>query len=233
MTAQRPNPIRRQQAPQLEVLTIPSDPGVAQAWLTVPADARGLVLLAIDGAENPERGVEKAIVGLLAARSLGALITPLLSGPEQHAIAHGAVPDLRRMALRLIEASEWAMRQKRLGGLPMGYLGVGVGAAAALIAAGDIGKPIKAVVVERGRPDLAEHELAKVEAATLLIGGELDWPQVEEARDAFHMMRGQRSLHIVPGARDPFGQAATRDATLTLAADWFARYLVGTATAAG
>ena len=56
--------------------------------------------------------------------------------------------------------------------LSIGYFGASTGAAAALVAAAQRQKIIKAIVSRGGRPDLADTEsLSKVQAPTLLIVG--------------------------------------------------------------
>ena len=66
--------------------------------------------------------------------------------------------------------------------LPLGYFGASTGAAAALIAAAQLGESIRAVVSRGGRPDLADRELPQVQSPTLLIVGSRDLPVIDMNR---------------------------------------------------
>lgn len=56
-----------------------------------------------------------------------------------------------------------------VAGLPLGYVGSGLGSAAALIAAVALGSKISAITCHGGRPDLASEGLAKARGPHLLL----------------------------------------------------------------
>lgn len=62
--------------------------------------------------------------------------------------------------------------------LRAGYFSASTGAAAALVAAAQLGEIVGAVVSRGGRPDLTADSLPLVKAPTLLIVGGLDYPVI-------------------------------------------------------
>ena len=90
--------------------------------------------------------------------------------------------DIDLLAQRLIEATDWLKQEQNIQtkDLSVGFFGASTGAAAALVAAAQRQKIVKAVVSRGGRPDLAGSEsLSRVQAPTLLIIGGNDKPVIE------------------------------------------------------
>ena len=106
-----------------------------------------------------------------------------------------------------------------------GFFGASTGGGAALVAAAELGPRIGAVVSRGGRPDLAGAALAKVEAPTLLIVGELDEAVIRLNEDAYAQLHCEKALKIVPGATHLFEEPGTLESVAQLASDWFVRYL--------
>jgi putative phosphoribosyl transferase len=94
----------------------------------------------------------------------------------------------------------WVQGRSMLRQLPVALFGASTGAAAALIAAAGRPGVTRAVISRGGRPDLADENLPRVEAPTLLIVGGDDKPVIEMNRDAMRRMRAPAQLEIVPGA---------------------------------
>ena len=110
-------------------------------------------------------------------------------------------------------------------GFAVGYFGASTGAAAALVAAADLGGEIGAVVSRGGRPDLAAERLAEVRAPTLLIVGGNDEAVLE-------MNRSAPGAAAVPerargrSRRDaPVRGAGALEHVAFLARAWFTRFL--------
>src|SRR5205085_5186930 len=101
-------------------------------------------------------------------------------------------------------------------GLAIGLFGVGLGGAAALVAAADAPGTVRAVVAGGGRPDLAGASLRWVEQPTLLLVAERDQRGLDLHRRARHEMPGDVRLEIVPDAVD---------AVATPPRDWFVERL--------
>jgi pimeloyl-ACP methyl ester carboxylesterase len=122
--------------------------------------------------------------------------------------------------------------EERLARLPLGLFGASTGAAAALVAAAEVGEPVRAVVSRGGRPDLAAPRLGLVTAATLLIVGGRDLEVLEFNRRAAAELRCPHELIVVPGAGHRFEEPGALEAVARHAGDWFGRHMSAT-TAAG
>jgi pimeloyl-ACP methyl ester carboxylesterase len=107
----------------------------------------------------------------------------------------------------------------------IGYFGSSTGAAAALVAAAELGDPVGAVVSRGGRPDLAGDSLGRVKAATLLIVGSNDKPIMPLNEEAYYLLHCERALRIVPGATHLFEEEGTLERAAEMAAEWFAGHL--------
>jgi len=104
-------------------------------------------------------------------------------------------------------------------------------AAAALVAAVELGKPIQAVVSRGGRPDLAGDALDEVGAPTLLIVGGGDTPVIPLNEAAYARLRCEKSLRLVPGATHLFEEPGALEQVAALAFEWFAGHLQPTTQA--
>jgi alpha-beta hydrolase superfamily lysophospholipase len=109
--------------------------------------------------------------------------------------------------------------------LPVGLFGASTGAAAALVAAAELGNRIAAVVSRGGRPDLAGTALADVRAAVLLIVGGRDFGVIELNQDAFARLNCKKRFHIVPGATHLFEEPGALEEVAREAATWFDQHL--------
>jgi putative phosphoribosyl transferase len=109
--------------------------------------------------------------------------------------------------------------------LPIGLFGASTGAAAALITAAEMKQQVAAVVSRGGRPDLAEDFLSQVDAPTLLIVGGEDDAVLDLNRKAMAQMHSVAKLHVVPGATHLFEESGALEQVVTVAAQWFARYM--------
>ena len=111
-------------------------------------------------------------------------------------------------------------------GVAIGYFGASTGAAAALIAAAQLGDRVSAVVSRGGRPDLAgAGTLGLVVSPTLLIVGERDPEVIVLNEQALSELNCDRDIEIVPGASHLFEEPGALDEVSRHAAAWFRRYL--------
>ena len=115
--------------------------------------------------------------------------------------------------------------QLPLKGPRIGLFGASTGAAAALVAAAQLGPRISAVVSRGGRPDLAGTSLTATHAPTLLIVGGEDHGVIELNQAAYAQLAGPKELVIVPGATHLFSEPGTLEQVIAQAAAWFERYL--------
>jgi dienelactone hydrolase len=131
------------------------------------------------------------------------------------------------LASRSNLATSWVHGQPGLSRLPIGLFGASTGAAAALITAAEMKLHVAAVVSRGGRPDLAEEFLPHVKAPTLLIVGGEDDIVLALNKTAMTQMHCITKLHVVPGATHLFEEPGALEEVVTVAAEWFARYMHG------
>ena len=195
--------------------------------LSLPEGARGIVLFAHGSGSSRLSPRNRHVAKLLNQARLATLLVDLLS-PEEEAV------DLRTaqlrfniglLAERLVGITDWLVKDPDAQPLRIGYFGASTGAAAALVAAAERPKMVRAVVSRGGRPDLAGPALAHVEAPTLLIVGGNDLLVIELNRTALAQLRSEKRLVIVPGATHLFEEPGALDEVARLAREWFERYL--------
>jgi putative phosphoribosyl transferase len=90
----------------------------------------------------------QAFARVLAEAGIGTLLFDLLTMTEDTDYATRF--DIPLLSSRLIGATEWITRQDAVAGLPLGYFGASTGAAAALVAAAELGPRVSAVVSRGG-----------------------------------------------------------------------------------
>jgi pimeloyl-ACP methyl ester carboxylesterase len=198
--------------------------GVAlDGTLTLPGAPAGIVLFAHGSGSSRLSPRNRYVSERLVAANLGTLLFDLLTPAE--ALDRSKVFEIPLLAERLHLVTRWVGACPATADLPVGYFGASTGAAAALVAAANVGSAIGAVVSRGGRPDLAGDALARVTAPTLLIVGGLDTGVLELHRDALRRLAGEKQLAIVPGATHLFEERGALEEVARLAAGWFGRYL--------
>ena len=136
-----------------------------QGSLEVPAAARGIVLFASSRDFGRIDSQQRDLAVALNEHGLGTLLFDLVDSAD----GSGAAGNVELLSERLIGATGWIGQQWGVDDLPIGYVGSGVGSAAALSAAAALGEKIGAVASHVGRPDLAIADLGDVRAPTLLV----------------------------------------------------------------
>jgi putative phosphoribosyl transferase len=194
--------------------------------LAIPAGAEGLVIFAHGSGSSRLSVRNRFVAGQMHHEHLATLLFDLLTPQEAREEANtGAlrfnIPFLKD---RLIAATRWAMEQESVNELQPGYFGASTGAAAALAAAAEIPE-IKAVVSRGGRTDLAGAAAKSVNAATLLIVGELDYPVLDWNEQTLDLLPGVKQLSVIPGATHLFPEPEALEEVAQLAAAWFALHL--------
>lgn len=197
--------------------------------LCIPPEAQGLVIFAHGSGSSRHSPRNQFVARQLQRADLGTLLFDLLTPEEELAEWHTRhlrfnIPFL---AGRLLGVTRWAMAQPDCAGLKPGYFGASTGAAAALVAAAELGTAIGAVVSRGGRPDLAEAVLPRVASPTLLIVGELDHAVIPLNEAAFQRLKCPKELRIVPRASHLFEEPGALETVAELAREWFQRYLGG------
>jgi dienelactone hydrolase len=195
--------------------------------LTIPEDARGLVLFAHGSGSSRLSPRNRFVAAALGHDGLATLLVDLLTPEEDEVDAHTASFrfDIHLLAARLVGVTDWLARREEARHLKLGYFGSSTGAAAALFAA--VERTVGAIVSRGGRPDLAGPALDAVRAPTLLVVGGADDRVLELNTRALERLRCEKRLDIVPGATHLFEEPGALERVARLAGDWFVRYLGG------
>lgn len=194
-----------------------------EGMLSLPEAARGIILFAHGSGSSRFSPRNNYVARALQQAGLATLLFDLLTEPE--AADRERVFDIPLLAERLTVATDWVAAQSETASLPIGYFGASTGAAAALVAAARGGRNIAAVVSRGGRPDLADAELPRVAAPTLLIVGGADDAVLGLNRMALARLICEKELAVVPGATHLFEEPGTLDQVIELARDWFVGHL--------
>jgi putative phosphoribosyl transferase len=188
-----------------------------------PAAPLGAVVFAHGSGSGRASPRNLAVARSLNESGLATLLFDLLTEAEARDRAN--VFDIELLARRLVQATAWLRGQPDAGTLPIGYFGASTGAAAALVAAAELGEEVGAVVSRGGRPDLAGGALARVTAPTLLVVGGRDPQVLELNRRAQRHLAGPSHLEVVGGATHLFSEPGALEAVAELARDWFVEHL--------
>ena len=194
-----------------------------QGDLALPPEPRGVILFAHGSGSSRLSPRNREVAERLNQLGFATLLMDLLS--PQEAADRRNVFDIPKLAERLIEADLWIAGEPELADLPLGLFGASTGAAAALLAAAELGGRVSAVISRGGRPDLAEPQLGEVTAPTLLIVGGNDLAVLELNRRGLAALSGEKLLRIVPGAGHLFEAPGELEAVTEMAGAWFQHYL--------
>jgi pimeloyl-ACP methyl ester carboxylesterase len=208
---------------------IPAERASLAGDLEIPEGAIGLVAFAHGTGSGRFSPRNQQVATALRSRGLGTLLLDLLT-PEEEAVDRSTAHlrfDIGLLSGRMISAVDWLIREAKPDGspLPVGLFGASTGAAAALVAAAERPKAVRAVVSRGGRPDLAADVLPSVRAPTLLIVGGNDPIVLELNQEAMARMTAEVVLHVVPGATHLFEEPGALEEVARLAGDWFALHL--------
>jgi putative phosphoribosyl transferase len=218
-----------------EETSIPLKGVTLDASLKIPGNASGLVIFAHGSGSSRHSPRNQYVASMLGEAGLGTLLFDLLTAEEERAEAYTRhlrfnIPFL---AERLVGATRWALDlagrptndEMKRRELNIGYFGSSTGAAAALVAAAELGEVIAAVVSRGGRPDLAGDVLEEVTAPTLLIVGGEDRDVISLNQGAYSRLRCEKALRVIPGASHLFEEPGTLENAAETATEWFVQYL--------
>ena len=206
-----------------EVVHIPSGAVLLQGDLWLPAGTSGVVVF-VNGRSSPR---DQFVAEVLGEAGIGTLLMDILTpDEEQRGSPTGAMrSDLALVANRLVETTRWLKRQDATKGLKVGFAGTGNEAAAAFMAAADLGPDVSGIVAIGGRPDLAVHVLGKVRCPTRLIVPGHDDELLTLNVDAYSGLRCMRDLHLVAGTTASFKGPGRIQQVADLGAQWFTLHL--------
>ncbi|MER9586326.1 dienelactone hydrolase family protein [Mesorhizobium sp. M0276] len=210
-----------------QVVRVAADRVTLEGNLSMPPDARGLVLFAHGSGSSRHSPRNRYVAGRLNEASLATFLVDLLTAEEERIdqVTAELRFDIGLLADRLIGVTDWLGASPNTSLLPLGYFGASTGAGAALVAAAERPDQAAAVVSRGGRPDLAALALPQVRAPTLLVVGGADTQVIALNRSALSALHCEKELAIVPGATHLFEEPGALDEVADLASRWFSRHL--------
>jgi putative phosphoribosyl transferase len=185
--------------------------------LTMPADARGIVLSSGIGDDARRRVIGRE----LASGHLATLRFALLSDEELRDDHRAA--DVELLAVRFLAVTRWIRGLSVCAGLPIGYFGTGGAGAAALWAASEDAE-IGAVVSRDSRLEVVRPRLPAVFAPTLLVVGIVDPALRVQHEQSGRRLRCEHRVAVLE--EDPRHAHDTFDSGDRLACQWFVDHLV-------
>jgi dienelactone hydrolase len=212
---------------QQEDLVIETPEATMRAFLTIPENARSIVLFAHGAGSSRHSPRNQHVAQRLQDAGLATLLLDLLTEDEERIDMYtGRLRfDIPFLAGRLEEATGWTLAHELTSGLEIGYFGASTGAAAALVASVQRPESVRAIVSRGGRPDLAMNVLEEVKPPVLLIVGGKDREVLEMNRQAAARLTTEHDLVVVPGASHLFEEEGRLDIVADLARAWFAGHM--------
>jgi putative phosphoribosyl transferase len=195
--------------------------------LTIPKGAKAIVLFAHGSGSGRLSPRNQFVAKKLQEASLATLLLDLLTDEEERIDVRTAQFrfDIDLLTERLEQATGWVKREASTKALKVAYFGASTGAAAALLAASELGTDIACVVSRGGRPDLAQDALLEVKAPTLLIVGSNDSGVIELNQKALDELTCEKKMILVKGATHLFEEPGTLEQVADYAANWFQTHL--------
>jgi len=205
------------------LVRIPVGKAIIEGNLAMPTDAKGLVLFAHGSGSGRFSPRNQYVAKMLNKAGIATLLIDLLTKEEEAVDMRTSEFrfDIDLLSERLIAATEWIKTNLSTKNLPLGYFGASTGAAAAVRAAAEFPKDVKAVVSRGGRPDLSMEYLSKVRASTLLLVGGRDTAVLELNKQAMKNLLSEKKLEVVPGASHLFEEPGKLEEVAKLSIDWF------------
>jgi putative phosphoribosyl transferase len=214
--------------PSAVTARIPVDGIELAADVTGWEGATGLVLFAQASGSGRYHPNVRSFARELHRASLCTVVADLMSEEEEIG-RDAALPfDLRLLGGRVAAVSAWIERQPNLHGLPLGYLGAGTAAAAAIFAAAKHPGAVHAMVSCGGRPDLAGPWIADVRVPVLFVVAARDTVARGFTNSLLAPLPNvpHRTMAVVEGADHLMDQDDARRRAAAVTRDWFRRYLV-------
>lgn len=198
-----------------------------EGFLEIPPDSTGIVLFAHGSGSSRHSVRNQQVAETLREGNLGTLLIDLLTTEEEREDirTHKFRFDIALLTARLVGAMEWLRQEEQTRHHGIGLIGSSTGAAAALRAASERPKLVRAVVSRGGRPDLAGEALSRVQAPTLLIVGGDDTEVLALNREALEALSCKKRLEIIPGATHLFEEPGTLEQAAKAARTWMVQNL--------
>ena len=197
--------------------------------LSVPKNSVGIVLFVHGSGSGRTSPRNRFVASELNKKGIATLLFDLLTRKEEELdMQTGHLRfDITLLTQRLVSTTNWLFENNDVSGLDVGYFGASTGAAAALVAASEMPKIVKAIVSRGGRPDLAGSSLCKVKCPTLLLVGGYDDVVIDLNKQALSKIKSEKKLIIIPEATHLFEEPGKLELVAQHAGDWFLQYLGG------
>ena len=194
---------------------------------SIPPDPKGVVLFAHGSGSTHNSKRNQMVASFLQEESIATLLFDLLTPEEEKedSLTRELRFNIPLLSHRLLEATRWVATQEEVANLNMGFFGASTGAAAALIAASELGQRVKAVVSRGGRPDLAGQSLQRIQTPVLLIVGSEDHGVIEINERTFDLLECKKKIEFVKGATHLFEEPGALEEVGRMAATWFNNFL--------
>ncbi len=195
--------------------------------LSVPKDSIGIVLFVHGSGSGRKSPRNRFVARELNQKRIATLLFDLLTIQEEELDTQtGHLRfDISLLSQRLLDATDWLLKNPLVSDLSIGYFGASTGAAAALVAAAKIPQTVKAIVSRGGRPDLAGPSLDKVRSPTLLLVGGYDDVVIDLNKYALSQLKSEKKLVIIPEATHLFEEPGKLELVAQYASKWFVKYL--------
>jgi putative phosphoribosyl transferase len=202
--------------------------------LVIPTGAKCIILFAHGSGSSRSSTRNQYVAEVLNKAGFATLLVDLLSFEEKEADITGRhlSYNIELLAGRFKEVTKWLLQQPQTKNLEIGYFGSSTGAAAAICAAAYFSNSnniVKAIALRGGRLDLAEGQLSKIVAPTLLIvSGSDDAAVIGINKAALKQLKNakDRELALIPGAGHLFEEPGKIEEVAKIAAEWFEIYLL-------
>jgi dienelactone hydrolase len=208
-------------------IVVPIDGMMLPGELSLPADARGVVIFAHDTPGSRHCSCNTIIAEALHDVGIGTLLFDLLSDDETAVaeVKSRLCADIPFLAGRLVGVTRWIIADPICRGFRLGFCGACAGGAAALVAAAWLGNAVDALVVRAAHPDMADGALERVISPLLLIVAEWDAALRQPNERAVARLKCERELAVIDRAIDLFSEPASLRQVADLSAGWFDRHL--------
>lgn len=207
------------------VLRIPcGDAANLRGALEAPRAPIGIALMAHAGSGAALTARGQYIARKLRAVGIATLLVDLMT-PDEEKEPRDEACQVRRLAQRLSDVVTFVHSHTPYADLPLGCIGTGMAAAAALRQAAVDASGLCTVVSIAGRPDRAGVEyLRQVRMPTLLIVPEGD-PFASRNEQALHELGGQAEYRVLEAERSAFSERPELQRVAAVLTEWLGRHL--------
>ncbi|MDA8297430.1 MAG: dienelactone hydrolase family protein [Actinomycetota bacterium] len=211
-------------------LAVVADRAHLNGYLALREAAPGLVIVANGTGDSRYGTRNRRLVAGLNTIGFSTLLIDLLTERERH--DRRRLSDVALLARRLSAAQRWVTARVD-SSRRVTFVGIGPGAAAALVTAAAFPSEVAAVISLSGRPDLAGGSLSSVIAPTLLIVGGQDHALVNRNFDARQHLNCPNRLLVISAATHRFEEPGSLEAALSAIDTWLGDYVARTQDASG